>query len=167
MSTGNEIKVIHSKPIMAKTDINGVLEYANEYFVELSGYKDENIIGENISIIKHPHMPKLIFQLIWEKLLNKKKTIAIVKNLTKAGDYYWLQIKFDFKVNEETREIQNFYAYYSVPTNEAIVELDKLYIKLSKMEEHSGLEVSKHYLKGYLEEKNIGYENYIENLFQN
>lgn len=164
----NEIKIVPGKSIMAKTDNKGVIEYANAYFVELSGYNDEDIIGENISLIKHPDMPKLIFQQIWDKLLNKKKTNAIVKNLAKDGRFYWLQIKFDFKVNEETREIQNFYAYYSTPKTEAIEELNELYLKLSKMEEHSSnLDVSKNYLEGFLEEKNVSYEDYIENLFQN
>jgi PAS domain S-box-containing protein len=161
-----EVIIYKAKPIMVKTNVNGIIEYANEYFTELSEYEEFDLVGENIDMIRHPDMPKIIFNLIWEKLLKKQNTIAILKNITKSGSYYWLQAKFDFKVNETSREIQSIYAYYSLPSRKAISELDDLYKKLNGIEMHAGNTVCENYFFGLLEEQDLDYESLIETYYQ-
>ena len=161
-----EITVKADASIMVKTDNKGIIEYANEYFIELSGYEIGEIIGKDISLVKHPEMPDIIFDLIWESLLKKENTKAIIKNISKTGEYFWLQAKFDFKVNENTREIENFYAYYSPVSKDSITKLNKLYQVISKIEKRAGMDIAESYFLGYLEDKSQDYNEFVEEHFQ-
>lgn len=161
-----EKHVDNTKSIMCKTDIDGYIEYANEYFVELSGYNEGGIMGESIEIISHPDMPKVIAKSIWREIKKKKKVNAIVKYLSKSGHFYWLQVKFDFKVSEATREILNVYLYATPPSRSGILEINKFYKKLSKIENEAGLEIAENYFNGYLENSDLTYGNFIDKYLQ-
>lgn len=165
-SNDQEIHVKSNLPIMVKTDSKGIIEYANEYFIELSGYDIGEIIGKDIGIIKHPNMPDTVFNHIWENLLKKRNTKAIIKNISKNGNSFWLQAKFDFKVNQDTREIENFYAYYSPISEKSRIDLGKLYGVISKIEEHTDTDIAETYFSGYLEENSFDYSSFVDNYYQ-
>src|SRR5690348_16699829 len=42
------------KLIVSKTDLKGITTYANDAFVELSGFSREELIGKNHNIVRHP-----------------------------------------------------------------------------------------------------------------
>ncbi len=165
--TNIEKHVYGSKSIMCKTDSDGIIEYANEYFVELTEYKEGEIMGESIELIRHPEMPRCISNKIWEQVISKKKVHGILRFLSKSGSFFWLQVKFDFKVNEQTREISNVYFYAKPPSRMAILDLNKFYNKLVKMENEVSLEVANTYFNGFLENKNIDYDNFISKYLEN
>ena len=160
--TKSEVHVISSKPLMCKTGMHGIIEYANEYFVELSGYSEGEIIGESLELIAHPDTPKIISSLIWENISNKKRTNAIVKYISKSGNFYWLQIKLDYKVDEVSRAISNIYLYATSPDRASILKIEKIYTKLNKIENEAGYDVAQNYFKGYLENLSLTYETFIE-----
>ncbi len=163
----SEIHVLNNASIMVKTDRTGTIEYANLEYTNLSEYEVDEIIGQDVSILAHPDMPETVFNHIWESLFKKQRTYAILKNISKSGKYFWLQVNFDFKVNEETREIESIYAYYSKASNVAKVELGAIYKKIKSIEEFSGMEVAENYLNGFLDEKGIKYHNLIEKYLTN
>ncbi len=165
-SIDEEIHVKSDLPIMVKTDSKGIIEYANEYFITLSGYDIGEIIGKDIGILKHPNMPDTVFNHIWENLLKKRNTKAIIKNISKNGSYFWLQAKFDFKVNQNTREIESFYAYYSPVSEKARVDLGKLYDIISKIEKHTDTDIAESYFAGYLEENSQDYSSFVDSFYQ-
>ena len=164
--TNKEIIVHTNDQIMVKTDRFGIIEYVNFKYADISEYNIEEIIGKDISFLSHPDMPSIVFDSIWESLFQKKRAYAILKNISKTGAYYWLQVNFDFKVNENTREIENIYAYYSKASKAATNELDVLYKKIKNIEIHAGIDVAENYLKGFLDEKSTDYNSFIENYIQ-
>jgi len=104
-----EIFLDPNKIIIYKTDKFGIFEFANDYFIEISGYEEYELMGKSMFCIQHPDMPEAIFKHLWEKLLNKKETSLIVKNLTKSGKYYWSLTNFTFKINKKDDEIIAIY----------------------------------------------------------
>ncbi|MCA9641442.1 MAG: PAS domain-containing protein, partial [Myxococcales bacterium] len=72
------------------TDRKGVIRYGNEVFTRISGYSEEELIGEPHNIIRHPDMPRAVFKLLWDYLEAGKSIAAYVKNLAKDGRYYWV-----------------------------------------------------------------------------
>ncbi|MFO0597914.1 MAG: PAS domain-containing protein [Myxococcaceae bacterium] len=72
------------------TDRKGIIETGNQVFVRLSGYELHQLIGEPHNIIRHPHMPRAAFALVWDALLAGRPIAALVKNLAKDGRYYWV-----------------------------------------------------------------------------
>ena len=167
IAINQEIFIKPGLNLMVKTSNVGTIEYANENFIELSGYDISELIGRDINILKHPEMPNTIFDHVWENLLQKKNTKAIIKFLAKSGEYFWLQVKFDFKVDEVTRGIKNIYAYYTPVNKTQITDLINLYQKLTRIEHHSGIHTTENYFLGILEEKSMNYTEFIATYFQN
>ncbi len=77
--------------IISRTDLNGIITYANETFCEISGYEIEELIGQPHSIVRHPDMPSAAFSDLWETLKNEKQWIGVVKNLRKDTGFYWVE----------------------------------------------------------------------------
>ncbi|VXC12267.1 Histidine kinase [Flavobacterium sp. 9AF] len=156
-----------TKVIMSKTDARGIIEYANEVFVDVCGYEDYELMGQPHNIIRHPDMPKVIFKVLWEKLQSGENFHAIVKNLAKSGRYYWVITDFEISRNEEG-VIENYFARRkSVPQEVITNHIEPLYKKLLQIEAASGIQYSEKYLNGFLEERNKTYVQYIMELIYN
>jgi PAS domain S-box-containing protein len=154
-----------SRVIMSKTDHRGIIEYANEVFVDLCGYEDYELMGQPHSIIRHPDMPKVLFKVLWENLKQGVNFHAVVKNLAKSGRYYWVVTDFESAKNENG-EITNYFGRRRAVPQEIITNhIEPLYKKLLQIEKASGVEYSEKYLIGFLEEKNRSYVEYINDLF--
>lgn len=72
------------------TDTRGVITAWNEVFVRISGYPAEELRGRPHNIIRHPHMPRGVFQILWETLQAGKPFSGYVKNLASDGCHYWV-----------------------------------------------------------------------------
>ncbi len=161
-----EIKLQPNTYIMSKTDKRGFITYANDYFIEISGYSKEELLGANHNIVRHPDMPRIIFKLLWERILKGENIYALVKNLAKDGRYYWVVTDFDIERNDKG-EITGFYAFRKAPPRKAIEEIIPLYKKLNALEETGGMKKSREYLENFLEAKNLTYDEYIDYLLGN
>ena len=76
--------------IVSSTNLKGIITYANRKFCEISGYQKNELVGKNHNLVRHPDMPKLAFQDLWDTLHQGKEWTGIVKNLRKDGKYYWV-----------------------------------------------------------------------------
>ena len=154
-----------SRIIMSKTDHRGIIEYANEVFVDVCGYEDYELMGQPHSIIRHPDMPKVLFKVLWENLKLGGNFHAVVKNLAKSGRYYWVVTDFESTKNEDGEITHYFGRRRAVPQEIITNHIEPLYRKLLQIEKASGVEYSEKYLIGFLEEKNRSYVEYINDLF--
>lgn len=76
--------------IVSMTDIKGRITYGNRIFIEFSGYTETELIGTQHNIIRHPDMPRGVFQLLWDKIKSGNECFAYVKNMSKDGGFYWV-----------------------------------------------------------------------------
>jgi len=155
-----EIKIDPSKTIMSKTDKRGVIEYANDYFMEVSGYEEYELMGQSHNIIRHPDMPKVIFKELWRRLKNGENIYAIVKNKAKDGRYYWVLTSFETKYDADGNIVSHYAKRKAVPS-QAIFHIEKVYKTLRAIEKNQSLEVAEKYFKGMLEEKHMNYDQFI------
>ena len=72
------------------TDYKGRIRYGNRVFTRVSGYSEEELIGEPHNLIRHPDVPRSVYRLLWDYLDAGKTTAAYVKNLAADGRYYWV-----------------------------------------------------------------------------
>jgi len=163
----NEIKLSTRRYIVSKTDPKGVIEYGNDYFVEISGYKEAELIGQPHSIIRHPDMPKIVFKMMWDRIQKNQNIMAVVKNLAKDGSYYWVVTEFEAKVDPVTNEPISYTAFRKAAPPKAVEAIAPIYQKLIEIEEKGGMEASEKYLRGFLEEKGVSYDELINELVEN
>lgn len=158
-----EIKLDPSRVIMSKTDPKGIIEYANKYFMEISGYEEFELMGQPHNIIRHPDMPKVIFKLLWERLQEGKNAHIIIKNLTKNGSYYWVLTNFETKYNE-VGQIVSYFAHRKAAPSSAIFEIEKLYKTILSIEKKRSPEIAEKYFYSLIEESGKTYDDYILSL---
>ncbi len=89
-ATEAEVPFPEGRLIVSRTDLAGIITHANDAFVEMSGWTREELIGAPHHILRHPDMPKLAFQGLWDDLIAGKKWHGYVKNLRKDGAFYWV-----------------------------------------------------------------------------
>ena len=85
-----ETSVPNNHLIISRTNLRGIITYANETFADISGYSVDELIGQPHNIVRHPDMPKSVFCEIWETLQKEEIWRGYVKNLRKDGGYYWV-----------------------------------------------------------------------------
>jgi len=89
--TQHELELNSTHQIVSKTDLKGRITFINRDFVEISGFTEEELIGQSHNIVRHPDMPPEAFQDLWSTVKSGKPWIGIVKNRCKNGDYYWVE----------------------------------------------------------------------------
>jgi len=88
--TGRERTFHENDIIVSKTDLKGIITYANQTFIEVSGFSEEELLGQPHNLIRHPAMPQCVFQLLWDTLEAGDEIFAYVLNMSKNGDHYWV-----------------------------------------------------------------------------
>ena len=83
-------KFINDAAIISITDKNGKITYVNEKFEKVSGWKLEEVIGKDHSIVNSGTQPDGYWGKMYETVLKGEIWNDIVCNKTKNGDYYWV-----------------------------------------------------------------------------
>jgi PAS domain S-box-containing protein len=88
--TQRNIDYKESDVFVTKTDTKGVITYANDAFVQISGFSREELIGQNHHMVRHPDMPVWAFADLWKTVKGGHPWRGMVKNRAKNGDHYWV-----------------------------------------------------------------------------
>ncbi|WP_269531411.1 PAS domain-containing methyl-accepting chemotaxis protein [Chitinimonas sp. BJYL2] len=89
--TQTERFVKPGEPIVTRTDLKGIITYANPAFVEISGFSHEELIGKSHNVVRHPDMPPEAFADLWATVKTDHPWRGLVKNRCKNGDFYWVE----------------------------------------------------------------------------
>ncbi|PKP02507.1 MAG: hypothetical protein CVU14_03340 [Bacteroidetes bacterium HGW-Bacteroidetes-9] len=71
------------------TDINGIIEYVNPKFTEISGYPASEAIGFKTSILRSGSHDEVFYKDLWDTILAGNNWQGEMKNKKKDGSYYW------------------------------------------------------------------------------
>lgn len=77
--------------LMSTTDLQSYITHANDTFVQVSGYRLNELLGQPHNLVRHPDMPKAAFADMWYTLQQGEPWSGIVKNRRKNGDHYWVR----------------------------------------------------------------------------
>jgi PAS domain S-box-containing protein len=148
-----EIELDPKRYIVSETDEKGRITFANDYFMEVSGYTQEELIGKPHNIVRHPDMPRVVFKLLWETISAGKNINAVVKNLAKDGRYYWIFTEFEIRKDTDTGKIIGYHASRKTISKHVIEIIAELYAELLKIEKSDGIEASEKYLVEFLKQR--------------
>ncbi len=135
--TNREVVVNEHDFIVSKTDPKGRIVYANRLFMQVSGYREEELLGQQHNIVRHPDMPRGIFHLLWQTIMQGSECFAYVKNLCKNGDYYWVlaNVTPDYGPRDE---IIGYFSVRRKPSQEAVAYFSELYREMLAAETRAG-----------------------------
>ena len=163
--TGHERRFDPDDFIVSKTDLTGHITYANQVFLKVAGYEEDEILGQPHSIVRHPDMPRCVFQLLWDRISDGKEVFAYVVNTAKNGDHYWV-LAHVTPSYDSAHKLAGFHSNRRVPGAEQLDAIKPIYRKLCEIEEghadrKAGLEASTAALQQMLDDKGIDYDEFV------
>lgn len=161
-----EIRVDPSYRFNCKLSSNNTIEFMSRIMCDITGYEEYDLIGESIYSLMHPEMPKVLFEILEERLLTNKPMRLITKLITKDGRFFWLLMDSFSKIDKEGSVLSSHSSSVLAPQY-AVFKIQSLYEILSKIEAKTGnTKASKRYLIGFLEDRAISYDQYVTDLLQ-
>lgn len=83
------LNVLEQLPLsIVITDCDGNIEYVNNYFTEVSGYAQNEVIGKSPNALKADTSAHLTYEKIWESISSGNKWIGEFTNVNKSGAEY-------------------------------------------------------------------------------
>ena len=79
------------KVIISRTDKRGHITHINQAFMDVSGYTEDELLGQPHNLLRHPDMPSEVFRDLWHTLKAGRPWSGILKNRCKNGDHYWVR----------------------------------------------------------------------------
>lgn len=167
--TGVERFFREDEIIVSKTDLKGRIAYVNHIFIDISGYKESELLGKPHSVIRHPDMPRCIFKLLWEKIGSGREIFAYVNNMCKNGDHYWV-LAHVTPSYDQNGQIIGYHSNRRVPDKEVIRStIAPLYAQLLR-EESQYKNAKDGVLKGFdmlqniIQQKGVNYDEFVFSL---
>lgn len=162
--TGRQRFLDENDIIVSKTDTRGILTYVNDTFLSISGYTEEEMLGQPHSVIRHPHMPRCVFRLLWDTIKSGQEIFAYVMNRCKNGDHYWV-LAHVTPIVSVSGEMVGFHSNRRAPTPQALDAIAPLYARLLAVEQglegSAAMEASLNELDGVLQKTGKVYDDFV------
>ena len=138
--------------LVSTTDLKGRITYCNPSFIEVSGYAQDELLGQAHSLIRHPDMPEEAFRDMWATIQSGQPWSGAVKNRRKNGDYYWVMANVTPLV--EGSRLVGYMSVRTEASKETVKGAEELYARM-QAEARAGRKV--HVLShGEVERRTLG-----------
>jgi aerotaxis receptor len=120
-----ELKLDKETMIVSETDAKGKVNYVNDVFCKYAEYSKDEVLGQPHNIVRHPDMPKVAFEGLWETIRRGETWNGIVKNLSKHGNYYWVNATV-FTSTDKDGNLK-YVSVRTKPTDKEVQDAEALY----------------------------------------
>jgi len=79
---------------------DGVIQFVNKKFEQISGYKSEEVIGKNPGVLKSGKQDADFYKVLWDTILSGKEWRGEMVNRNKEGDFYWEDVSISPVIDE-------------------------------------------------------------------
>jgi len=114
--------------IVSITDVKGTITLINERFCEISGYSQDELIGQNHRLLKSPYHPVSFFIEMYRTIARGKVWHGEICNKAKDGHLYWVESTIVPFTNEQGKPI----SYIALRTDTSERKKTELAIKENK-----------------------------------
>ncbi|MFY7906408.1 MAG: PAS domain S-box protein, partial [Burkholderiaceae bacterium] len=81
---------INLHAIVSQTDKRGIITHANQAFVDISGYSQDELVGRSHNIVNSGYHPSTYWQSMWATIRSGQPWHGVVCNRNKGGEVYWV-----------------------------------------------------------------------------
>lgn len=99
--------------LVSVTDVSGNITYANQKFSEVSGYTQDELVGQNHRVVNSGTHPAEFWTAMWQTISAGKEWQGLIRNIAKNGEFYWVQTTIVPFLDEEGLP----YQYVSIRTD--------------------------------------------------
>ena len=82
---------LNNAAIVTETDLQGIIIYANNKFCEISGYNQEELLGQTHHLVNSGTHLDHFFHELWQTIQSGSVWFGEICNRKKTGELYWLQ----------------------------------------------------------------------------
>lgn len=129
------LAVQESSSIVVITDADGVIDYINPKFTEITGYLPQECIGKNTNILKSEQHGNEFYGKMWNTIMSGEDWRGTFCNKRKNGEIYWEDTHIS-SVKDNKGRITNFIAIKEDITKRR--EMDEMLNKYATMDEMTG-----------------------------
>jgi methyl-accepting chemotaxis protein len=115
--------------LVSKTDLEGNISFCNQEFLEISGFKEAELVGQGFGLLRHPDIPKELFQQLWDTVRKGLPWTGVIKNRAKNGDFFWMHANIT-PVYRRGRIVE-FLCVGTMPSTDEVKEAERLYLDLN------------------------------------
>jgi len=91
------------------TNAQGVIEYINPHFTKLTGYSEEEILGQTPRILKSGETSDTDYRQLWQMIKQGNEWRGVFHNRKKSGEFYWDDTTIS-PIRNEQDEISHYLA---------------------------------------------------------
>lgn len=113
--------VVNEVALVSKTDLDGNITFINSFFSEVTGYTQDEIIGQNRLILKDENTSALIYKDLIEKVKAGIIWEGKLKNISKTKEEYYIYLTVLPIYDKKNSEITEF-MWISFLTTDAELE---------------------------------------------
>jgi len=124
---------VEENAIISQTDDKGIITYANKAFCTVSGYSVDELLNQPHNIVRHPDMPKTVYEKLWSTIQSGQAWNGLIKNLRKDGRYYWVETEI-LPVRDNDDNITGYIAARRPASQKDIEENKDTYRKMLEAE---------------------------------
>lgn len=88
----NQSAAISAHLLITESDLNGNIQYANQGFLEATGYSLEEIIGKNYRVLDSGLHSQTFFAGLWATLQSGRVWHGTLRNKKKSGEFFWVDV---------------------------------------------------------------------------
>lgn len=114
--------------LVSVTDLKGRITYSNVFFVAVSGFDREELLGQPHNLVRHPDMPAEAYRDLWATIQDGKPWTGVVKNRRKNGDFYWVQA--NVTPMRDGEQITGYLSVRTLPSREQVQAAEALYARM-------------------------------------
>ncbi|SEI37525.1 PAS domain S-box-containing protein [Allopseudospirillum japonicum] len=119
--------------MITMTDREGKITYANRRFMQVTGYSEQDLIGQPHSLMRDRQTPRTIWHLLWQHLQKGEEFFALICNQDAQGQRLWLFSAFYPDVNRQG-QIVGFHAVHHLPSKAMLAKVQPLYQRILEAE---------------------------------
>lgn len=128
--TQNELKVPEDQTLISVTDLKGRITYVNKAFISMSGFLEDELMGQPHNMVRHPDMPSEAFRDMWETISSGLPWSGLVKNRRKNGDFYW--VRANATPMRDGDRVVGYLSVRTKPTDQEVRAADALYADMRR-----------------------------------